>query len=298
MTYRKVFLLFVCFLMVGCNLPQNLTAPQAWIDAPLDGSTLPLAPYDIVFHAFAQGNPAAVELTINGQQVSLDPISFDQPLVTVHYQWSPMQPGSYIITARAQDQKGVWSSAHTHTVSIGSASPTSTTTLTLTPTPSLTLTPTPTSTATFTLTATPTAAELVFMNATQPKKVHRGSCLPNQLTFEVTTKPTDGINGMLVFTRLQDTNSSNNSGWDTGMALNPQGNGVFRRSINTSLLNGVGQFKSAQLSYQFVAMAVDNTILGRSQVYSDVLITQCGLRAIPVPVASTPTPTPTYEIVK
>jgi hypothetical protein len=294
MTYRKVFLLFLSLLLVGCNLPQDLTAPQAWIDAPLDGSTLPLAPYNIVFHAFAQGNPAAVELTINGQQVSLDPVSFDQPLVTIHYQWSPMQPGSYIITAHTQDRKGVWSSAHTHTVMIGSASPTSTPALTLTPTPSLTLTPTPTltSTATFTVTATPTAAELVFINTTQPNRVYRGSCLPNQLTFEVTTNPTNEINGMVVFTRLQDTNSSKNSGWDTGTVLNPQGNGVFRRSINTSLLNGVGQFKSAQLSYQFVATTVDNTILGRSQVYSDVLVTQCGLRGISVPVASTPTPTP------
>jgi len=290
MTYRKVFLLFLCLLLVGCNLPQDLTAPQAWIDAPLDGSTLPLAPYDIVFHSFAQGNPAAVELTINGQPVSLDPISFDQPLVTVHYQWSPMLPGSYIITARTQDQKGVWSSTHTHTVTIGSASPTST--------PALTLTPTFTSTATFTMTATPTAAGLVFVNTTQPNRVYRGACLPNQLTFEVTTSPVNEINGMLVFTRLQDNNSSKNSGWDSGTVLNPQGNGVFRRSINTSLLNGVSQFKSAQLSYQFVATAVDNTILGRSQVYSDVLVTQCGIRVIPVPVASTPTPTPTVVIIK
>lgn len=293
MTYRKVIVLILCLLLVGCNLPQNLNAPQAWIDAPLDGSTLPLASYDIVFHAYAQGDPGAVKLTINGQPVSLDSISLDQPLVAIHYLWNPQQPGSYTISALTQDRKGVWSSPHSHTVMIGSSSPTPTLTSTLTPTYTLTSTPTATPTA-----ATPTSAGLTFINTTQPSQVRRGSCLPNQLTFEVATNQANEVQGIVVFTQLQDANSSQASGWDQGTALSPQGNGVFRRSINTSLINGSGQFKTAQLSYQFVATAVDGRILGRSQVYSDVTIAQCGIRFIPVPVQSTPVPTATFEVVK
>jgi len=71
MTRRSILLIVTCIFLAGCNLSQG-TRPQAWIDAPLDGSSLLLAPYTIVFHAFAAGNPQAVELTINSQAVTPD----------------------------------------------------------------------------------------------------------------------------------------------------------------------------------------------------------------------------------
>ena len=109
--------------------------PQAWIDAPLDGSTLPLSPYEIIFHASAPGNPAAVELTINGQPAALGSVSLGQSLVTIRYPWNPEQPGVYTITARTRDNMGNWSSPHTHVVSIGGP------TITVTPVITVTVSP-------------------------------------------------------------------------------------------------------------------------------------------------------------
>jgi hypothetical protein len=289
MTQRKVFLLVVCLLLAACNLPQNLAGPQAWIDAPLDGSSLPLASYEIVFHAFAQGSPAAVELSINGLPVALQ-TGPDEPLMTVRYLWSPPKPGTYTLAARARDRQGTWGSPHVHTVTIGDPTPTPspTETLTLTPTPTLTLTATP----------TPRAARLAFINTTRPDQVRYGTCSPNVLTFEVKADPADGVTGMVVFTRLQDQETGKNSGWDQGTALSPHGNGVFGRELNTNQLNGAGLYRNALLAYQFVATAAGGGILGRSPVYGDVTVTRCGIRVLPVPQGHTLTPSPTVEHVK
>lgn len=69
--------LVLCFALVGflsacapTPTGQPVAAvrggPMAWIDAPLDGSTLPLAPYEIVFHCSAPSDVAWVELSVDG----------------------------------------------------------------------------------------------------------------------------------------------------------------------------------------------------------------------------------------
>jgi hypothetical protein len=160
MTRRIALLLVFLVLLTGCNLP-SISAPQAWIDAPLDGSSLPLAPYEIVFHAYAAGNPAAVELSINGQAVALTAI-LDQPLVTVRYPWDPEHPGRYVITARTQDSEGEWSDEHTHIVEVIGEP-------TISPTPLVTVSPT----ATF----TPIPAEHPTFTADTPANCREGTSI-------------------------------------------------------------------------------------------------------------------------
>jgi hypothetical protein len=48
--HALLFSLFWLAWIASCS-PATLGSPFVWIDAPLDGSTLPLAPYPVVAHA-------------------------------------------------------------------------------------------------------------------------------------------------------------------------------------------------------------------------------------------------------
>ena len=78
--YSNIIIIFCIFLCTGCNVPKAVqyidislpenTGPQAWVDAPLDNTTLPLAPYEIVFHITDQQEVTQGELSINNQVVA------------------------------------------------------------------------------------------------------------------------------------------------------------------------------------------------------------------------------------
>ena len=79
-------MLVACLLLLlsACNLPGTASTPtpvpqygaaQAWIDAPLDGSTIPLDPYEIVMHAYDPGGVTQVELKVNGSLLASIPKS-------------------------------------------------------------------------------------------------------------------------------------------------------------------------------------------------------------------------------
>ncbi len=67
-------------MLSACNYPQARVQPQvdasphAWIDAPLDGSTLPLAEdYEVVFHIANLGGVVEGEVSINDQVLASIP---------------------------------------------------------------------------------------------------------------------------------------------------------------------------------------------------------------------------------
>ena len=90
----------VCLLLVtvGCNLQTGGAGPQTWIDAPLDGMTLPLATVLVRSHAASEEGTAQAALLVNGAQVRVDQagdssgrlIEFAQP-------WTPSGPGDYVL---------------------------------------------------------------------------------------------------------------------------------------------------------------------------------------------------------
>lgn len=171
----------------------------------------------------------------------------------------------------------------------------------ITPTPTFSLTPTPT--AAPTSTPVPTlSGGLAFSNSTSPKQVYLGACTPNQVTFEVTVSQPQTVQAVMMFTRLQDVSSGKQTSWDTGTILNPQGNGVFRRSIDTNAINGVNAYIAAYLFYQFVATDSGGEIIGRSPSYKDAVISRCGIVVLPLRSAPLPlqlgTPTATFQVVK
>ncbi len=150
---RSFALILVCLSAAcGPNLdlaPTDLPAgPAAWIDAPLNNSSLPLAEYDVVSHASDPAGISAFELSVNGNVLRTDSTGGDQAGATLaHIQqpWQPSTPGTYLLSVRAKNAQGAFGPyAYAHvTVGQATATPTATPTATLT----ATFTPTATSSA-------------------------------------------------------------------------------------------------------------------------------------------------------
>ncbi len=82
-------------------------APQAWIDAPLDGMQLPLAPYEIVAHADDPAGIAQFEFSVNGSVIATTAGGAGS-LSTVRQMWNPAAQGDYVIAVRALSAAGSW----------------------------------------------------------------------------------------------------------------------------------------------------------------------------------------------
>lgn len=97
-----------------------LVEATSWIDAPLDGSVLPLATYEVVAHSADQAGVVEVILALDGADVD----AFSQPgngsarLVTSRFQWTPATVGTYVLTVRARNTTGEFGAPASATVVI------------------------------------------------------------------------------------------------------------------------------------------------------------------------------------
>ena len=150
----KVFTTFALMLIVlsACGPTPSqpvgsINTSQAWIDAPLQGSRLPLAEVEIVAHAASPSGIASFEIKLNGQLLANtgpDPDSLDKTLVYTRHSWQPSEPGNYLIEVTGFDLNNQPGSPAQVVVEIGGLTPTITPTQTQTSTPTcgpLTFTP-------------------------------------------------------------------------------------------------------------------------------------------------------------
>lgn len=111
-----VSLTLILFAMLGvaCDRTTSMiafvpTGPRSWIDAPLNGSTISLAPIDVVSHSTDPMKIVAVELNVNGAVIRTDPnMDTAATLATTRQQWVPPAPGDYTLQVRAQNSASVW----------------------------------------------------------------------------------------------------------------------------------------------------------------------------------------------
>jgi hypothetical protein len=273
----RFVMLLACLSLFGCNMPgpQGEGDPignvQTWIDAPLDGSTIPLAiPYEIVLHAYDPASVTQIELKANGSLLAAIPnTNTGQLLTTLKYPWSPAAPGNYTLSARAQSSDGLWGSETTVVVTVLGSTETPVVPvvdLTGSPTPVDTLTPTiiPTTTPT----AIPVPAELSFTPRISSNQFYYGSCGSDQVTIQVYVEGGNAYS-VVIFTQLQG------AGWDEGSSMTPSGDGWFSRTVSSGSLDGARNVDTATLLYQFVATDNSGQVIGRSQVYSDITLTAC-----------------------
>ncbi len=283
-------LLSVIFLLSACE-KAPVVQPSAegllsWIDAPLDGMKLPLAPYKIVFHITDSAAVTAGELSINGSVIAL--LTNPQPgtnLAALSYDWTPEKAGTYTIQTRAQGEAGAWGSYAQVVVEVGEPTPTVTPTdmytptHTLTPTLTPTATPTPTPTRTPTKTPLPGPAPITFTNVrvnTSQIYVFMNGCGRKEVDLYVTVPAASKVQGITATYRLVDrTDASHVSAWVTeSLYLAQAGGNEWVVSVNPGGdIPGGSLFLFANLEYKFTATNANGS--KQSDVYSNVNVDAC-----------------------
>jgi hypothetical protein len=287
----KVFTIIILALMVlgACGPQESLQAEfangsQAWIDAPLPGSSLPLAAVEIVAHAASPDGIASFEINLNGQLLAKtvpDTASIDQTLMYTRYSWQPAAPGSYLIEVRAFDRNNQPGPPAQVVVEVGGPTPS--------PTPTLTPTPTPTSTATLTLTPSPTPtptvtprpgpSPIVFINQrvnTSPIFVGRNGCGRKEVDIYITIPADSEVTQVSIKYRMVDNeNNSHTTDWVTDqMRLVSSSATEWIVSVAPEReIPGASGFLQARLEYQFGATNANG--IESSEIYTNVEVDYC-----------------------
>ena len=109
--YRLSSLLLLAALcLASCNsavLSTSSGGMRAWLDQPLNGSTLPLAPFTLRLHASHKGGGiVSVGFRVNDIVMGETPVDSTQDPVSIDYEWNPSVNGEYVIMAIARDASG------------------------------------------------------------------------------------------------------------------------------------------------------------------------------------------------
>ena len=286
-------------ILSACNYPQAKVqlpidaSPKAWIDAPINGSILALGePYEVVFHIADLGGVNGGELSINDQVLALlpNPDGTNSP-ATLRQSWTPDKPGKYTVRVRAQSASG-WGDYDQAVVTVLEDTPT--TTATFTPTVTLTETPTLTPSPTETVTPTPTMAGITFDRQVSANQFFYGACSPDPLTVQVQVNNTSDVYSVILFQKLPG------QSWNDGTAMDPLGNGLFRKKFSGNTVPGHEGVENAIWAHQLVATNKAGKVIARSDAYTDVTLSKCGSPFIPFlpPDLHLITPSATFFIIK
>jgi uncharacterized protein YraI len=112
----------------ACNLPSQPQGPSTWIDQPLDGVQVPLAPLTIQAHASDADGVDAIEFYVADSLVASVPaggVRLGEALI----QWTPPAAGVYVISASAVDSQGNIGPRASVQVSVGDITTTDTPTV-------------------------------------------------------------------------------------------------------------------------------------------------------------------------
>jgi hypothetical protein len=279
---KKIFAIQIILSLVfiaGCSLPKlartdlggaGTLGPEAWIDAPLDGMHIPLGvPYPVVFHITADTAISRGELSINSNVVAtLDNPNAGSNLATLHYSFTPPQPGKYKMQVRAQDSSNAWSETFDVTVYVDETTITPTLIPSITPTliPSITPTLIPTITATIIQPVGP-----VFSSIRLTANIfYRLDAVPNKVTLAVKVDDPAGIKLVEIYFRLRDRNGTTTAWANEDMQAGGGGMYSYTLKAGHPALTPSSP-KTMILEYQFIVTHPDLT-LTRSPVYSDVTL--------------------------
>ncbi len=149
MQAKKIFnalmpwLVCAAVLLGATACEPEQTGPRAWLDVPLDGSSVPVgAAIPIIAHAYARDGVAEVLLSINGVAYQRSPAAAGATLAQVKQAWTPQQEGDYILQVVTFSKSGATSNPASARVRVlGKATPTPTPVASRTPTPVISVTP-------------------------------------------------------------------------------------------------------------------------------------------------------------
>ncbi len=96
----------VILILSGCTMPSGGGAgPMVWIDRPLDGKTVPLAPLIFQAHASDDDGITKIEFLVSDSLIG-DVSTGGARLEEASIEWTPPAPGVYTLNVRATDTQG------------------------------------------------------------------------------------------------------------------------------------------------------------------------------------------------
>ena len=267
---RFTIVFFIILALTGCTqsaVPSQTPGSRSWVDAPLPGSTLPLAPVEIIGHANNPQGVRSYELSVNGQTQQtnlLEPDQMGEALAYFSTSWDPPAPGTYRLSIRSAGEDGVMGDAAEVTIQVGQLPPTSTSTPV---TPDLSFLSTATPTPSLILSDPRFSSEVFYFEG--------ASCGPKELTIQATAGDSK-IWSVVLFFRLADPDSADRMPW-ASMAMDPLGGGVFSKTLRSeSDIPGFATYLESILQVQLVATDNQGTEITRTAVFSDVQLRPCG----------------------
>ena len=111
-------LVLVLALVLAACAPSSTQGPTAWLDQPLDGARLPLAPQEVTAHASDADGVASLEFYVDGTILVSAP-SGGGVLEHATVGWNPGRPGVYTVSAKATDSQGNVGAEATAVVTVG-----------------------------------------------------------------------------------------------------------------------------------------------------------------------------------
>jgi hypothetical protein len=95
-----------------------------------------------------------------------------------------------------------------------------------------------------------------------------GSCGREEVTFTAQVTYPDKIESVVIFLRLRDKATGEDTGWDRGTAMNDEGEGKFTHTLRSSSPEG---HTNTWVVYQLVGTDDEQEIRARSPIYSESL---------------------------
>jgi hypothetical protein len=106
---RKILACMFLLFAAACNPAATPPGPTAWIDQPLDGANLSLAPVEVIAHASSPGGITQLRLSVNGAEAgSVPPENPGESLALAQFNWTPAGAGNFTLQVSAQSASGVW----------------------------------------------------------------------------------------------------------------------------------------------------------------------------------------------
>ena len=104
---KKTFgAILIILILSSCTMPGGEgPGPVAWIDRPLDGTTVPLAPLILQAHAVDANGVAKIEFLVSNSLIS-GVATGGGRMEEASIEWTPPEPGVYIINVRARNTQG------------------------------------------------------------------------------------------------------------------------------------------------------------------------------------------------
>jgi hypothetical protein len=194
--FAVLVLVFALFLS-ACNAADTTVTPSAniesWVEAPNEGSILPMEPVMLVVYASASEQVSFIAIMVNGQSLPAIPVSplttdGSSRLVRVDYAWTPPGQGEYLVEAAGVNLAGATGGSGSTRFCIVTCQPSGPT---VTPAPVETGTPTPATTVDEPTVTPITSSNITVQFFAEPGSITAGSC--SYLRWNVITEQTVSV---------------------------------------------------------------------------------------------------------